>query len=180
MAPHPQLHILHEEIAARAADTVAAQPDFPCRKGCDHCCRHLASLPLITEPEWDLLREGLSQLAPAALAGLDARIAALGPDPERPVICPLLDRSTGACLVYAHRPAACRTYGFYVERDKGLYCGSIQASVERSELDHVTWGNYASIEHRLAAFGPARSLAAWLAAENPRREPRAGPTGGML
>jgi Fe-S-cluster containining protein len=167
MSQHPSLQVLHEEIASRSAATVAAQPGFPCRKGCGHCCRHLASLPLLTAPEWDLLREGLSQLDPAARASANARLAALGPDPPRPITCPFLDPANGACLVYAHRPVACRTYGFYVERDQGLYCGIIQSSVERGDLNHITWGNHSSIEHRLAALGTSRPLSEWLAATLP-------------
>lgn len=164
MAKHPALRILHEEIDARAAATVARQPDFPCRKGCDHCCHHLASLPLLTEAEWESLREGLAELAPDTRAEVDGRLAALGPNPSRPIICPLLDASTGVCLVYAHRPTACRTYGFYVERDNGLYCGDILERVERGALDEVTWGNHAAVEARLLAFGASRPLNEWLAA----------------
>jgi Fe-S-cluster containining protein len=163
MTPHPQLRVLHGEIGARVSATMAAQPDFPCRKGCDYCCRHLASLTLLTAPEWELLREGIDQLAPAVRAEAATRLAALGNQPARPVICPLLDPSSGACLVYAQRPVACRTYGFYVERDKGLYCGDILARVESGALGHVIWGNQASVEHRLAALGPSRPLQEWAA-----------------
>jgi Fe-S-cluster containining protein len=167
MTAHTALHILHDAIASRVAATTAAQPDFPCRKGCDHCCRHLAALPQLTEPEWQLLRSGIEQLAPNTRAAVHARLAALGPTPPRPVTCPLLDTASGACLVYDQRPIACRTYGFYVERDKGLYCGIIQSSVERGELGHVVWGNHASIEQRLASLGPTHSLHEWAAATLP-------------
>ncbi|MEP7363357.1 MAG: YkgJ family cysteine cluster protein [Acidobacteriota bacterium] len=167
MVKHPVLQVLHGEIASRTAATVTAQPEFPCRKGCDHCCRHLASLPLLTEPEWELLREGIAQLGTTARVEIEARLAALGPLAPRPVVCPLLDTASGACLVYAHRPTACRTYGFYVERDKGLYCGEIQTSVERGELNHIVWGNHSGIEGRLGNLGPARSLDEWAAATLP-------------
>ena len=49
-------------------------------------------------------------------------------------ICPFLDREAGSCLIYDHRPVACRTYGFYVERDRGLYCGQIESRVNSGEF----------------------------------------------
>ncbi len=43
---------------------------------------------------------------------------------------------------YAQRPVACRTYGFYVQRELGLYCGDIEARVAGGELADVVWGNH--------------------------------------
>lgn len=162
MTARPELLVLHGEIALRAGATVAAQPEFPCRKGCDHCCRHLASLPVLTQPEWEWLREGIDALPAGVRAGVLERLAALGPQPARPVCCPLLDAEAGACLVYEHRPVACRTYGFYVERDNGLYCETILSAAQRGEFDHVVWGNHAAVEERLAGMGPPRPLRDWM------------------
>jgi Fe-S-cluster containining protein len=66
-------------------------------------------------------------------------------------------------MVYSSRPVACRTYGFYVERDGGLYCGMIQSHVENGDYADVVWGNNAAIESALTALGPSRSLVEWFA-----------------
>lgn len=84
----------------------------------------------------------------------------------------MLDETEGACLVYAHRPAACRTYGFYVRRADGLHC----EIVECEALAHgegafdgdargpmIVWGNHESVEHTLLRLsGVPRSLTAWV------------------
>ena len=152
---------LHEAIDQRVAAIRGDQPDWLCGKGCDGCCRHLAALPQLTPAEWTLLKEGLAALPAEQRDEIHRRLTALGDNPPAPVTCPLLDPATGACPVYAHRPVACRTYGFYVQRDKGLYCGLIEAQAARGELDDVIWGNHETVERALAACGEAQSLAVW-------------------
>lgn len=151
-----ELRILQDTVATRAAEISSSVPDWPCRRGCDHCCRHLARLPEATQSEWNLVREGFWKLPTAAQAEIRERGLAL--DDERPVVCPFLERSAGVCLVYAERPMACRTYGFYVERGVGLYCGDIERKVELGELRNVVWGNQESIAVAQAAMGPLLSL----------------------
>jgi hypothetical protein len=56
---------------------------------------------------------------------------------------------------------ACRTYGFYVQRDKGLYCQEIEARVADGFMSDVVWGNHEAIEHRLASLGETRALTEW-------------------
>jgi hypothetical protein len=56
---------------------------------------------------------------------------------------------------------ACWTYGFYVDRDLGVYCRDIEALVAGGELDDVVWGNHEAIERKLAALEPARPLTEW-------------------
>jgi Fe-S-cluster containining protein len=73
----------------------------------------------------------------------------------------MLEESTGACRVYVHRPVACRTYGFYVERDQGLYCSDIEARVADGGWADVVWGNQANIERRLGDLGDTRDLTEW-------------------
>ncbi|MGZ4995070.1 MAG: YkgJ family cysteine cluster protein, partial [Methylobacter sp.] len=71
--------------------------------------------------------------------------------------------SAGACLVYAHRPVACRTYGFYVQRDLGLYCKDIESHVAGGALTEVVWGNQDAVDHRLGGLGDSRDLTEWFA-----------------
>lgn len=158
MTPLTQLHFA---IDQRVQDVRETYPDWLCAKGCDHCCRRLAEIPSLTESEWDLLREGLAALPPSQQAMIRARVAALAKQPSRPVVCPLLDQETGACPVYAQRPVACRTYGFYVQRDKGLYCHDIETLVSAGKLEDVLWGNQDGVDQQLNMLGKVRSLVEW-------------------
>lgn len=155
---------LHTDIDARVASIRENRPDWLCGKGCDSCCRRLAEVPQLTETEWDLLQQGLAALSPQHLAQIDQGIAALAGQESRPVTCPLLDQTTGACPVYAQRPVACRSYGFYVQRDKGLYCRAIETHVAEGALSNVVWGNHDAIDRQLAGLGKSRSLTEWFSA----------------
>jgi Fe-S-cluster containining protein len=152
---------LHADIDARVAAIRAYSPDWLCTKGCDTCCRQLADVPQLTAGEWDLLQEGLASLPPERLGEIRQMITVLTLQPNRPVVCPLLDLQTGACQVYAHRPIACRTYGFYVQRDKGLYCGDIEARVDDGSLSDVIWGNHEVIDQQLTGQGKICALTEW-------------------
>ncbi|MFT3847119.1 MAG: YkgJ family cysteine cluster protein [Propionivibrio sp.] len=155
------LYQLHADIDSRAQSIRENRADWPCAKGCDRCCHELAEMPQLTETEWMLLREELAALPDDQLAAIRGEIARLAEDESRPVTCPLLDRSSGACPVYRQRPVACRTYGFYVQRDLGLYCGGIEARVADGTLADVVWGNQDAIDRALAALGEMRSLVEW-------------------
>ena len=155
------LDTLHRAIDDRVAAIRLTHPHWLCGKGCDACCRQLAALPQLTRAEWELLRTGLAALPAPQLAKIHRRIEALGPAPQPPVTCPLLDPASGACPVYAQRPVACRSYGFYVQRDKGLHCPRIEAQAAAGELADVVWGNHESIERALSALGETRALDAW-------------------
>jgi len=152
---------LHADIDRRVQSIRDAAAEWPCAKGCDQCCHRLAEIPTLTRAEWDLLHEGLAALPELQRAEIGERIMALAGSTERPVTCPFLDRETGACPVYPHRPIACRTYGFYVQRDRGLYCGEIEARVASGDLAFVVWGNHDAIDRGLAALGEARPLTDW-------------------
>ena len=132
---------LHLDIDHRVRAISEDNLDWPCRVGCDNCCRRLAEIPQLTMVEWDLLREGLLLLPLEQLHEITKDVAELSSQLSRPIICPMLDQSTGSCRVYAHRPVACRTYGFYVQRDKGLYCKVIQTRVEDGNWSEVVWGH---------------------------------------
>ena len=158
------LATLHADVDARVSAIRSATPDWPCAKGCAHCCQQLAALPQLTQAEWTLLQEGLRALPASQLAVIQARLSALGATPPRPVTCPLLDPASGACPVYLHRPVACRTYGFYVEREKGLICARIEADIATGRLGDVVWGNQTAIARQQAGHGELRSLAEWFVA----------------
>ena len=155
---------LHVDIDARVLSIRENRPDWLCGKGCDGCCRQLAEIPQLTRAEWELLRQGLAALPAQRLDEIARDMTALAGQQSRPLTCPLLDQATGACPVYAQRPVACRTYGFYVQRDKGLYCRDIERRVADGALADVVWGNHDPVDQRLAALGESRPLTAWFAA----------------
>jgi Fe-S-cluster containining protein len=149
------LYQIQESVRLRTEAIAAAHPDWPCRKGCDDCCRHLASMPAVTAPEWDAIARALNALPrPVAEAARnrirDSAAAA------RPIICPLLDTASGTCLIYDARPVACRAYGFYAERQYVLGCNRIEAIAKESP--DVIWGNHVALEEQLESLGPAKPL----------------------
>ena len=152
---------LHADIDARVDAIRESRPDWLCRRGCDACCRRLAEIPVLTQAEWDWLLPGLRALPPEQLALIREAVCRWADDPSRPLVCPLLDPSAGACRVYPYRPVACRTYGFYVERDLGLYCKDIEAQVDSGDLAEVVWGNQDRVARSLRDLGETRELTAW-------------------
>ncbi|MFB1479140.1 YkgJ family cysteine cluster protein [Corallococcus sp. RDP092CA] len=165
------LEAVYARVEARAADISGTHDWWPCRRGCDHCCRHLAAPLPLTQLEWSYLEEGLQQLPAETLEEVRARVDALAHQEARPYTCPLLDRETGACRVYAHRPLACRSYGFAVTRDGGLFCHFILDLVGRHGDGDIVWANQDALEDAVARLGgPSRPLPAWFT-EMARREP---------
>jgi Fe-S-cluster containining protein len=164
-AARRRLAVIHDRIAARTGAILDAQPAWPCRKGCDTCCHRLARPPEVTHAEWDALWQGFLALDADTQREVRSRVAELAGEVARGArhfVCPLLARESGACLVYAQRPAACRMYGFYVSRGEGRYCDLIHERAERGELGEVVWGNHDAVEHELAqAFGEPISILTW-------------------
>ena len=160
ISPLSQLHLA---IDARVQNIRENHPDWLCGKGCDQCCRRLAEVPQLTAAEWALLQEGLAMLTPENRQQISEKMSALAGQSARPITCPLLDQSTGACPVYAQRPVACRSYGFYVQRDLGLYCREIEAQVAAGALADVVWGNHDAIDQQLTGQGESRALTEWFA-----------------
>lgn len=154
-----RLYQIDEEVRRRGAQVTAERPDWPCRRGCDDCCRHLASVPRVSRVEWARVAEALWALPGAVTERIRASVA-----DERPVVCPLLDRESGVCLVYEARPVACRAYGFYAERQYVLGCHRIEAMA--AEAPEVVWGNHPALERDLAALGETAELFRWLARED--------------
>lgn len=163
MGYNAALSQLHADVDDRVQAIRKDRTDWLCGKGCDGCCRRLSDVPRLTAAEWDLLRQGLAALPAERLHAIRRDTAALAGRAARPVVCPLLDRASGACPVYAQRPVACRTYGFYVQRELGLYCGDIEARVAAGALADVVWGNHDAVDQRLAGLGEVRPLTEWLA-----------------
>ena len=158
----PDLSLLHADIDARVTAIRATHADWPCAKGCDACCQRLAAVPQLTAGEWNALRDALAGLPADQFAQIERRIVVVSTGTARaPLTCPLLDAASGACPVYAQRPVACRTYGYYTQRDGGLYCGQIEARVAAGRLDDVIWGNHDAIDRRLARLGETRALTDW-------------------
>ena len=152
---------LHAGIDVRVQAIRENRPEWLCAKGCGNCCRQLADVPQLSAAEWALLQEGLAALPPGELEEIQRRVAALAAGPVRPVVCPLLDPLSQACPVYAQRPVACRSYGFYVQRDLGLYCKDIESLVADGTLADVVWGNHDAVDQQLAMLGETRSLTSW-------------------
>lgn len=162
-SPDPALYELFEEIDTRVQNIRGQQAQWPCRRGCDLCCHRLADIPLLTLAEWETLRTGLAELPVEQLAEIRLELEAISRQSARPIVCPMLDRTLGACRVYAYRPVACRTYGFYVQRDLGLYCQEIEAHVVQGDYAAVIWGNQDAVDQRLKNLGEQRELTAWFA-----------------
>jgi Fe-S-cluster containining protein len=159
-----QLQVIYADIDQRVQAMTAARPLWPCRKGCDGCCRRLAQIPELTAAEWHVVHQGCSHLSPTTQQEVTRRIQALEHWQGEEVTCPFLDDTHGACLIYAHRPAACRMYGFYVSRTEHWWCADIQALYEAGFCDGVILGNQGAIARALHhQGGEVQSLVAWFA-----------------
>jgi Fe-S-cluster containining protein len=152
---------IHSQIDERTSAIIQSRGWWPCRKGCDACCRHLASIPELTEAELELLQTAIRELPIAVQNAVRRRIQAMTTQVGRPYVCPFLAEESGACQVYASRPVACRTYGFYIEQQEGLYCGEIHEGVERGEFANVVWGNQTGVERSLDQLGARIRLTDW-------------------
>lgn len=152
---------LHKDIAARVNAIREENSDWQCKMGCDGCCHRLAEVPRLTAEEWDLLQTNLStEIRERIIQNMNA----LAKRESGFVVCPMLDKSAGACRVYEYRPVACRTYGYYVQHDKGLYCNDILERVTSGVLNEVVWGNQNTIDRQLNRFDDSRDLTEWFAA----------------
>lgn len=124
-------------------------------------------MPEITRTEWERLAGALSALSTAEQAAVHARADELAQQvrlngEQSSVICPLLDREQGTCLVYEGRPLGCRTYGFYRAHHHDAFCALVEAHAAGQDM--LVFGNYDVAEHALSALDPERcSLLVWLA-----------------
>ncbi|HJZ99969.1 MAG TPA: YkgJ family cysteine cluster protein [Candidatus Solibacter sp.] len=147
---------IQEAVHGRCNQITAAHGDWPCRKGCDDCCRRLASAPRVSAVEWQRIATAIDAL-PANIAAIVRERIRESASATRPVTCPLLDRESGACLIYDARPIACCAYGFYAERELVLGCERIGAVA--AEDTAIIWGNHTALEDHLRELGETAPLA---------------------
>ncbi len=167
---------IYERIEGRCRAVAEEVPGWPCAKGCDACCRRLAEPPRATAAEWRKLLSAFSRLAPKVQATIRERVAELvrlaaQPAPPRHYVCPMLERESGACLVYEGRLSACRTYGFYVSRDTGAWCERVRLLAEERR---VLLGNEDALEAQLGRLGPPVGIAEAFALDTPEGQGQAG------
>ncbi|MCG8462671.1 MAG: YkgJ family cysteine cluster protein [Holophagales bacterium] len=157
------LPILDAETAERATTLETERPSWPCRRGCDACCRSLAEPLRLTRAEWRRCEAGLDGLELEVRRKVERRLREAVERSSAPYTCPFLERRKGACRVYAHRPIACRAYGYYRSRDGGRYCERVKTMLEQEGEEGLVWGNHDALESRLErAHGPSLPLATWI------------------
>jgi len=128
--------------------------NWPCNKGCDYCCNNIEHMPYLTIEEIEMLNEGIKLLDKHVIENIKVKIKNLN-EHFTHFKCPFIS-SEGHCLVYDHRPIACRTYGFYISninKSKGLFCYKIQELESSNKLNHIIWGNYNVISTQLESMG---------------------------
>lgn len=148
------LQRLYDQIEARVQAIRADRDWWLCQRGCDFCCRHLAHLPELSAAEWERVDAAVANLPTSVRTVVEQRIEALQRQIEEQtltaaVVCPYLDEQEGACRIYASRPIACRTYGFFVARDHDQYCDQIETEVRSRQDETIVWGNAEAIRHDL-------------------------------
>lgn len=147
---------LEQRIEVRVQDIRASRDWWPCRRGCDRCCRQLAQPPELSLQEWVRIDEAIAALPVPIRAEIEQKIDKLlvqiaENTVTSQIMCPYLDENEGACRIYDARPIACRTYGFFVARDGNDYCQIIKNEVS-SRIDTATdiiWGNAESIRNEI-------------------------------
>ncbi len=134
----------YKEILERADDffrqVARSQPQhLQCGRGCSLCCYGLFA---IASADMPLLAEGLAQLHPMRRRMIVRRAADIVSSSNHPTMrdcsasekeaffdrtastpCPNLNEA-GECMVYEHRPLACRTFGLPL-RDGQRYIGDV-------------------------------------------------------
>ena len=170
-AEKAQLAQIYNTIEIRVQAAQKSHPVWPCKMGCDACCRQLANPPEITAVEWQHLYAGIQTLPQTIQLEVQQKIEALAhrDEKEQPVVtCPLLDEAKGACRVYDYRPAACRMYGFYVSQHNNQWCQMIEELDQAGKLEGAVLGNYSAMRRQIQQnFGPIRSIVDWWQEKRP-------------
>ncbi|MCT7952718.1 YkgJ family cysteine cluster protein [Ancylothrix sp. C2] len=147
---------LEQRIEVRVQDIRASRDWWPCRRGCDQCCRQLAQPPELSLQEWARIDEAVAALSATVRAEVVQKIEQLLVQIAKNivgshVVCPYLDENEGACRIYDARPIACRTYGFFVARNGSDYCQIIEKEVfsRTDAATDIVWGNAESIHNEI-------------------------------
>ena len=154
------LQSLDEQIESRVQAIRVDRNWWPCRRGCDACCRQLAHPPELSAPEWARVDAAVASLPAPIQAVIEQSIDVLllqivEQTLSAAVICPYLDKHEGVCRIYASRPLACRTYGFFVARDHDQYCDQIETEVNERSDATIVWGNAEALHHRIEQLSGA-------------------------
>ncbi|HXV63469.1 MAG TPA: YkgJ family cysteine cluster protein [Vicinamibacteria bacterium] len=131
------------DAEVRRGETAAGH-HVTCHLGCTECCigpfeisaldaarlrRGLANLPVQmarlvekrARTQWDYLRPSFPGDTSTGFLADDDRARESFCETFASIPCPVLDPGTGACLLYAHRPLACRSFGLpVVQEDERL------------------------------------------------------------
>lgn len=162
-----RLQVLFAEVERRTAALSGAHRGWPCARGCGACCRSLARVPELTRAEWELVRDALAALPEEERTACSEGARALARavrvrGREQRCQCPLFDPVRQTCRVYAARPLACRSYGFYAGRSHDAWCELVADHVAQVR-GALVFGNLDALERELTrAAGERRSLLDWL------------------
>ncbi|GET44401.1 YkgJ family cysteine cluster protein [Microseira wollei] len=158
--PRHKLLVLDSRVLRRVQEIRATRDWWPCRRGCDRCCRHLAHPPELSPEEWVRVDEAVAALPATIRTEVEQKIDALlrqiaENNVGKHVVCPYLDQVEGSCRIYEARPIACRTYGFFVARDGEQYCEMIETEVASRDERHIIWGNAEAIRDEIERISGA-------------------------
>lgn len=147
------LHSLDEQIESRVQAIRSERNWWPCQRGCDACCRHLARPLELSSAEWERVDAAVAKLPASTQVLVEQKIAALLRQVVEQtlgsaVVCPYLDEEARACLIYDSRPIACRTYGFFIARDHNQYCEQIETEVQTRRDEQIVWGNAEALRYK--------------------------------
>lgn len=154
-----QLLLVDSRVATRVEAIRTPRDWWPCRRGCDQCCRQLARPPILTSCEWERIDAAVVALPSPIRAEVEQKIKTLlaqiaSDTVGSRVVCPFLDDSQGACRIYEARPIACRTYGFFVSRGGDDYCQIVEAEVASQGDRDIVWGNANAIDEEMKLLDP--------------------------
>ena len=148
----PLMTFLHDNF--RAADQAAPKKSLACRRGCSHCCHAWVSA---RAPEVLFVKAAIPvQAREAVRAAVKSVFAVTAPltfeeRVKSPTPCPLL--RDDLCLVYAARPATCRTA---VSRDVAACERAFRLGSENEDIPTPTFYIEMRAGYSLALAGALR------------------------
>ncbi|MBM3757756.1 MAG: YkgJ family cysteine cluster protein [Acidobacteria bacterium] len=151
--------MIDDTALVQIVDSAVARADkrwINCKPGCSHCC---IGPFVVTQRDLERLRRaGPNPAIEARAEEARARMRAHFPgdwttgivngqqdtfdERHKWLPCPVLDLETGSCLLYEHRPLACRMHGPALRVDGGIvnhcrlnYAGATQAEIETARIE---------------------------------------------